>query len=1040
MGKKLALILSILALCPAASLAQVATATLQGTVKDQTGAAIPGVSVTVIHTDTGTSRNVLTDEAGRYVATQLPIGAYEVRAELAGFQTTVRRGITLTVGMQGVVDLALSVGEVRQIVEVIGGALAVDTTSSAISELVDSKTMQELPLNGRNFVQLATLQMGVVASDRVRGNFPLTSGTGMKINVNGARDSSNSFLLDGQDIQDVFNSTPASGGGETLGVDTLAEFEVKTANFSAEYSKAAGAVISAVTKSGTNELHGNVFEFLRNDNLDAANFFDNAFNNAKPEFRRNQFGATLGGPIIRNKTFFFGGYEGLREARGFTQRFVVPSNNARQGLVVNSEGQLEQVAISPAIRPILDAMFLPPNGRDLGNNLAERIETRTRVKNEDFFVVKVDHKLSDSDRVSVRYSFTDGRFSFPSGQVFTQIMPSRNQSVSVQEQKTFSPTVVNTFRVGFNRSDILEDDVPLVDIPEVARFVPFSDYGIIGVSGLSPAGNGNLRPRNFKQDVYEFNNTTAITRSGHVIKFGGQIQRFHAFFDQNPFQKGIYQFGGVRQFLEGLPTTFQGPRTPFESVRDFRQTLFGFFAQDDVRVRPGFTLNLGLRYEFITVPTEVEGRLANLRSLDATEIVIGDPYYENPGLLNFAPRVGLAWDVFGDGKTSLRSGFGVFHNQILPNMYRTYSLGNAPFGGGTFQTNPPFPNAFSTAVPSSVLTASSIPFEPEQPTTYQWNLTIQREVLDRTVVSAGYVGTRGVHLPWGISGQDQNIAVPTIIDGRKFYAPNLPRRNPNFSTIATVHFNANSFYHGFQMGVRRQSASGAQFQVSYTLAKSIDEASGLFGGNGDFMGSPSAQDPLDRRAERAPSAFDARHTLVANAVYPLPFRFANRRAGVLLNGWQVNTIVNLSTGLPFTVLADNTGDPDRDRAVTAIRPDLVPGASNNPIIGDPNRWFNPSAFAVPQPGFYGNLGRNTLRGDGFQTVDVGLTKNTPITERVSMQFRTEFFNIFNHANFQIPSVTTIFLSGATMPRSDAGQVTSTANPARQIQFSAKLVW
>ncbi len=303
----------------------------------------------------------------------------------------MRRGITLAVGMQAVVDLVLTVGNLQEVLEVTGEAPHVQTTSSAVSELVNAKTMRELPLNGRNFVQLATLQVGVVNSDRARGNFPLSSGTGMKFNVNGARDNSNSFLLDGQDIQDVFNSTPASGGGQTLGVDTLAEFEVKTANFSAEYGKAAGAVINAVTKSAANSVHGSGFEFLRDDKLDAANFFDNVFGSPKPAFSRNQFGATLGGPLVRNKTFYFGGYEGIRENRGFTRQFIVPSNDARRGLLRNpATGQLEQVTIAPAVQPYLDLLFLTPNGRDFGDGRAERVETRTTVKHDDFFVVKID--------------------------------------------------------------------------------------------------------------------------------------------------------------------------------------------------------------------------------------------------------------------------------------------------------------------------------------------------------------------------------------------------------------------------------------------------------------------------------------------------------------------------------------------------------------------------------------------------------------------------------------------------------------------------
>jgi hypothetical protein len=1025
------------------SLAQVSTVTLQGTVKDQTGAALPGATVTVVHTGTGASRTLVTDAGGRYVAAQLAIGGYDLRGELQGFRTEVRRGITLTVGVQAVVDLVLSVGSLQEVIEVTGEAPRVQTTSSTVSGLVDSKTMRELPLNGRNFVQLATLQVGVVNSDRVRGGFPLSSGTGMKFNVNGARDNSNSFLLDGQDIQDVFNSTPASGGGETLGVDTLAEFEVKTANFSAEYGKAAGAVINAVTKSGANSVHGSAFEFLRNDRLDAANFFDNAFGNPKPAFSRNQFGATMGGAVVRNRTFYFGGYEGIREARGFTRQFIGPSNDARQGRLRNpSTGRMEQLAISPAVQPYLDLLFLTPNGRDFGDGRAERIETRTTVKDDDFFVVKVDQRLSGSNAFFVRYSFDDGRLNTPGGPVFGRATPTRNQFFAIQQNTTLSRAVVATFRFGVNRSTIAERDVPLVQIPENLFFVPSSRLpGILTVSGWTAPGNSNLAPRQFAQSVYELGNTTVVSPGAHLIKFGGSVQRYQAFFDQSTARPGVFSFSSIRNFLEGRAASFQGPNEPIDTVRDMRQDLFGFFVQDDIRARPRFTLNLGLRYEFITVPTEVHGKIANLRSMDAAKVTVGEPFFNNPSLQNVAPRAGFAWDVLGDSKLSLRSGFGVFHSEILPNVYRQISLSNAPFSGNRFQLNPPFPGAQATAPPQQSGNASSFPFDPKQPVAYQWNLTVQRQLPAGIVTSVGYVGTRGVHLPWGISGQDRNLAVPTIVDGRKFFAPNSPRANPAFAVLTTVRFDANSFYNGFQFGVRRQSVKGLQFQTSYTFSKSIDEASGIFGAAGDFAGSPSPPDPLDPRSERGPSAFDARHTFVTNLLYPLPIHIGSSRGlALLLDGWQLNGIVNLSSGLPFTVLVDGPSDRDRDLAQTAIRPDLVPGRSDNPIVGDPQRWFDPTAFALPPPGYYGTLGRNTLRADSFQNLDMGLQKNFVARAGFTMQFRTEVFNVLNHANFQIPAVTTIFVSDSPTPVANAGQVTSTANPARQIQLSLKLIW
>lgn len=1024
---------------PLLAFAQVSTATLQGTVKDQTGALIPGVTIAVVHKDTGTSRNALTDDAGRYVVPQLPIGAYEVRGELKGFQTSVRSGITLTVGLQAVVDLVLKVGDVQQEVVVTGEAAPVDTTSSGVSALVDSKTMRELPLNGRNFVQLAQLQVGVSGSQRIRSTTPASDGAGMKINANGARDDANSFLLDGQDIQDVFNSTPSSGGGETLGVDSLAEFEVKTANFSAEYNKAAGAVINAATKSGTNDFHGSAFGFLRNDNLDAANFFDNAFGTGKPEFRRNQFGATAGGPVIRNKTFYFGAYEGIREAQGSAQQFIVPSNDARQGLLPDSKtGQLEQVGVLPSVRPFLDLLFLRPNGRDLGDGRAERFENRTNVKNEDFFVVKVDQKLSETDSFFARYSFDDGRLKQPNGPVFALARPSRNQFFSIQETKTFSPTIITTWRFGFNRSVLRERDVPLVEIPQAQFFVPNSgEPGLLTVGGLTAPGNSALRPRDFVQNVFEYSGTTSIIRGPHLMKFGTTIQRYQANLAAFGANKGAFTFSTIRDFLLAQPTNFVGPSRSADFVRGVRQSLFGFFFQDDYKWHPRLTVNYGLRYEFVTVPTEVNGKLANLRDLLAPQVTVGEPFFRNPSLHNFAPRVGFAWDVFGDGKTSVRSGFGIFYQQVLPNQYRS-ALNNPPFSGSSFLQNPPFPNAFALAAdrPGNI---NSFDFSPVQPTTDQWNLTIERQLPARIVTSVGYVGTRGLHLQRGNGAQDKNTALPEILaDGRKFFAPGLPRRNPNFSQIFNAILDGNSFYHGLQVQVRRRSATGLQFQASYTLAKSIDEGSGVFGAN--FLGSGGPPDPFDHLSERGPSAFDARHTFVTNFLYPLPFKTDNRGLGALLNGWQLNGILNLSSAFPFSVFASGTADRDRDQSTSNIRPDLVAGRKSNPIVGDPRKWFDATAFALPQPGFYGNLGRNTLRGDSFKDLDLGLQKNTPMfKEKVVMQFRAEIFNAFNHPNFQIPSITTIFIGNNPTPLANSGQVTSTANSARQIQFSVKFL-
>ena len=686
-----AVTLIILFWSPLWAFSQVSSASLQGTVTDQSEASIPGVEVTVTNVDTGSDRTVITDDAGRYRAPQLAIGNYEVKAELIGFRTAVRSGINLTVGQQAVVDITLEIGEISEVVEVTGLASLVNTTSSEISGLVDSKTMRDLPLNGRNYVSLALLQTGVTFSGRLAPSGGSTiAGPGLRFQVNGTRFDQNAFVLDGQDIQDTFNATPSTGGGESLGVDTLQEFEVKTSNYSAEYSKAAGAVINAVTKSGTNEIHGSAFWFHRNDNLDASNFFDNSFSVKKPEFKRHQFGATIGGPIVQNQTFWFFGYEGLREGLGLARRFTVPTDDAKRGLV---DGV--QIPISPLIQPYVDNLFpFSVNGDTFSGGRGEFFVSRTDVKRDDFVVGKVDHQFSDTHSANFRYNLVDGVFTVPGGTIVASALPTINQYLSASLQSIISPTLLNSFTFGFNRSRLTDaDDFQLTDLPESLNYTGYDSTGQLSTSGFSSLGKGTLRPRDFLLRLYDVRDTVNITRGNHQFKLGGTFQLFQTDTNNSLWNKGSYSFSNWPNFLQAIPRTFLGADPDLDFFRNFRQKLFGLFLQDDFKLSPHLTLNLGLRYEIITAPTETDGKLANLRSILAETITEGEPYYENPRK-NIAPRIGFAWDLFGDGKTSLRGGGGMFHAQILANQYRFMASGNPPFSGTLFQRNPPLSQCF----------------------------------------------------------------------------------------------------------------------------------------------------------------------------------------------------------------------------------------------------------------------------------------------------------------------------------------------------------
>src|SRR5438094_3039144 len=754
-------------------------ASVQGTISDATGAVLPGVNVNVKNSGTGSSVDFVTDERGRYLAPVLQPGEYEIQASLPGFQTVSRRGIRLAVGQNAVVDIKLEVGQVTNQIEVVADANPINLTSAALSGLVTDKQIRDLPLNGRSFQQLALLQTGVTAalaagSDVVGGRTP-------KISINGARPEQNNFLLDGTDINNVYNKTPGSSAGVLLGVEAVLEFQVLTNAYSAEFGRSAGGVINAVTRAGTNAIRGSGFEFYRNSALDAKNFFD-PVDKPIPDFYRHQFGGVLGGPIARDHTFYFGAFESLIERLGVTGVTAVPDDNARQGILPG-----RTVTLHPAVPSYLDTLFPRANGRSLGGGAAEYLFSNTQPTNEYFAQMRIDHRFNGGDTLFARYTFDDGKVDrVPPNKPPVSITKehSRHQYLTVEHQHLFSPAVLNPFKGGINRSGSLADNVRTIDIPPSMAWLPGEKFGYFTITGVVTEMGGDFRlPRNDYLTTWQLGDTLFWTRGAHAAKFGFQSQLIQFHQNTTSQQGGIVTFPDLAEVLQGQPTNvdFAVPGL-IDPIRDYKQWLFGFFAQDDVRLRQNLSLNLGLRYEFITTPTEVNGKISNLRKVTDPALTIGDPWHSNPSLKNLAPRLGVAWDPTKNGLTSVRGGFGVFYDEILPKYYFFSGSLNPPFTTRTTIPNPPFPNVMANFNPNAPIRAQlqTVNYDLQTPYIMQFNLSLQRSLPGDFDVTVAYVGSRGRNL---LRLGHGNLAPETIVNGVKTYLPQLGRRNPSFGPV-----------------------------------------------------------------------------------------------------------------------------------------------------------------------------------------------------------------------------------------------------------------
>lgn len=1021
------------------ALPQATTAAISGVVKDITGAILPGSTVTVKNTDTGIARTIVTDDQGRYRASNLSLGNYEVTASLTGFQTEVRSGIKLTVGREAIVDFTLKVGEITEKVVVTGEAPLVETTKSEISGLVTTEQINALPLNSRDFSQLITLQAGAIRYLHAQGS--LTSSLGARIAISGARTSANIFTLDGTDINTTTGYLPSNVAGATLGVDTVREFKVLTSNYSAQYGRAAGANIIAISRSGTNDFHGTIFEYHRNDNLDARNFFDDT----RPEFKRNQFGFSLGGPIAKDKSFFFGSYEGLRERLGLTGIARVPTASARQGRLPD-----RVVTVDPKVKPYLD-LYPLPNGRDFGDGTAEFLRADSQRTDEDYLTIRIDHQFSDKHSLFGRFTLDNSkRFDPPTIPLFATVIETRSRFFTLETKSIFSPNFVNTFRFGLNRSAEFQDLEPMRDLDPSLSFVSGRPFG-----GIDP-GSGITALTGFSADVPRSNfltvpqwyNDVDYTKGRHSIKAGVMIERF--IFNKFHFSRygGIWTFGSIVDFLTNATPRrlrIQGPESQADPFRTLFQTLVGWYIQDDIRLRPNLTLNIGLRHEFTTTPTEKFGRLSNVRFVLDPQPTIGEPLYDNPAFDDLAPRLGFAWDPTGSGNTSIRGGFGIFFEPLSVKQFFNSISRVPPFWS---DIDPPssrlrglFPRidrAVLEQLAGGPQAIHTLDFKLKSPYMIHYSLSIQRKLISDVVLTATYTGTRGVHLT---SRHAFDVPVPDFLpDGRVFYPQDRNQfMNPNFGRFQWYSTGAFSNYHGLKLTGERRFSQGFQFQASYTLSKAIDTQSGHLGGE---VGGPTVLNPFSIKQDRALAATDARHNLVMNYSFELPFgtgrKFGQNLSGFvdkLISGWQINGIVNIASGNPTTL--ESNGRLTHPLIVEGGRPDLRAGASNNPVLGGPDQYFDPGAFEPQKPGFYGTVGRNTLIGPGLVMFDFSLMKNIYMGpgEGKKIQFRAEFFNLFNRANFGFPETELFDSRGRSV--GGAGRITRTITSSRQVQFALR---
>jgi hypothetical protein len=1062
------------------------TASISGTTKDASGASMSGVAVTLKSLETGATRAVTSGDLGDFRARSLPIGPYQVRAEKAGFKTQVRNGIDLVVGQEAVINLRLEIGDLSQEATVTEEIPVVNTTTSSVSGLVGERELKDLPLNGRSFDNLMTLNPGVVNYGLKSANTSTSNGN--TFSVSGRRPMDNLVLLNGIEYTGASQLaiTPGGVSGNLLGIDAVREFNVQTDTYGAEFGKRSGAQVGVVTQSGTNALHGSLFEFLRNSDLDSRSVFaQTAF---VPPFRQNQFGGAVGGPLKKNRLFLFGNYEGFRQVEVQSSVSVVPDAQVRLGTFPNSSGVYVPVAnLNAAMLPYF-AFWPQPNGPELlvnglASGTAFSYNTPKQAIREDFGTLRLDYAIRDRDSLSAAYTIDDGNSLVPlADPLFASYSTLRMQVASLQETHIFSPDLLNTARAGFSRAGFNLDSTLLAQFPSNLDFVAGAGPGGIvvnggvtttGLSGITSAGPNNAAGVWNRRNLFTYMDDFQVSKGVHQISAGVWFQRLQDNEDSASRQLGQATFTSLTTFLQSTVSTFQV--VPSANELGWRSLFGAWYFEDAIKVRHNLTVRAGVRQEFTTGWNEAFGRAANYIAdanglLETAPRVGSSAFTENRATRLFSARAGLAWDLFGNGKTAIRAGFGTYYSLIDDLSFLLNSLppynGSISSSGSLFSIVPIVPGAAipqscgpGIPAPCTTYAPQGVQADAKTPTVEEWNFSVERQLDSTTALRASYVGSHGYHGLLSVDPNDIPAQICSAAGGCQAggaaaggtaataanqshvaqgaqYIPVGTRPNPYLGAGFFWYTEGNSSYHALQTEVAHRLSRGFQIRANYTWSKNLDMNSGLTGAQSQNQ-SQMILDRNDLRRDWGPSALNVGSQAGISARYELPF--GQGKHGVeskLLGGWQLNAIATMLSGFPFTPVIGSNRSGDGDTR-NPDRPSLNPSFSGPVVLGQADQWFNPNAFVLPAAGTYGNLGRGVFIGPGLADLDLSLFKSTAVSERATLQFRAEFFNVLNHPNLGTPNAT-VFSSGAI--NASAGLITTLATTPRQIQFGLKLIY
>jgi hypothetical protein len=1119
--------------------AQQSVGTILGVVKDTSGGTVAGATVTILNTETNLSRSATTGDDGAFRLPSLPVGRYSVKIEKTGFKTETRPGMVLEVAQELVVNASLEVGAATQEVVVTGEAPIVNTTTSSLGGIVNEDKMAELPLNGRDFVNLSLLQPGVT-----QNLFNGTGGgmVGVWFSTNGAPTRSNYVTLDGASMMNQLGGGTGSEGGTSLGVDGIREYRVITNNFSAEYGMSMGSQMVMSSKGGTNKWHGDVFDYLRNSHLDARNFFDttqtagltaSGQQRRLPPYQRNDFGGSFGGPIVKDKAFFYAVYEGLRQNLGFTGIDTVPSagcHGAAGATILAANCSALPAGTSVVIAPVMATIFntLIPIPNCTTPNCTTYSVGTANLLSDNYGQIRFDQNISAKDTLFARYTIDQASLNNGSGSIatgdngpaypgnYTLQSPSRNQFITLAETHIFSPTLLSTGRLSFSRTLFTNQMVaaPAMTGPLVS-FMPGQPMGgFQSVPGLtnpgSPLSAGPAVPNYHIQNVYTLSDDLFYTKGKHAFKFGVLFNRFNQGIGSAQSPNGNSSWASVAAVMQGFYSSYIAQTQGVSQTFDFIYSTIGLYAQDDYRVSSRLTLNLGLRYEFNTTPWELHGNSAAFRNIGTDTASTPGPIIDNPSLKNFSPRIGFAYDPMGNGKTAIRGGFA--------EVYDVGNIGTALFQGVT--SLPPLISQSSVVAPTTTTvlqlpffsnlpglpppnTLQTVDYNMKQTHMFQWNFTVERQLPGSFGLTVSYVGTRGLNL---FTELDANPNTPSsFVNGLPQWDPYLcagvhSLTNTGSCTIATVgsftrlnpHWltqildvtNANSTYHALQVVVNKRLSKGLQLQSSYTWSHSLDTAAGGQSYSADCSNTDMAspENTFNPTINKGPSCFDVLQNWRFNLLYHFPTMKANGFLSKVVNGWWMGNIVSINTGYPFSIgestnrslTGENSGKVINELGSVATAADIAANCSSGAITAtckyipvpfnhntvnsphpDPNAiavdWFNPNMFELQPVGQYGNASRGLMRGPGLGSWDFSAVKDTALPflgENGSLQFRAEFFNFLNRANFGAPQGL-VFTGTPSLtnlgpfteaPGATAGRITTTSTNSRQIQFALKLIF